>query len=151
MGVDDRAADRQPHAHAAGFRREEGFEQAVHGFRREARTGVLDRDQHGAGFAALRSHAQHTRLACVRAHRIDRIQDQIQNDLLQLHPVTHDGFEPVGQVGLERNIVLAEFAVHQAENFADCGIDVEFRPDRRRCSGQGADTFDNFAQREGHP
>ena len=39
MGVDDRAADRQPHTHAAGFRREEGFEQAVHHFRREARTG----------------------------------------------------------------------------------------------------------------
>src|SRR6266852_248756 len=49
MGVDDRPADRQPHAHAIGLGGVEGVEQAVHGLRGEPRTRILDRNQHSAG------------------------------------------------------------------------------------------------------
>ena len=93
MGVDDRPTDRQPHAHAAGLRREEGVEEAVHCFRSEPRTRILDRNEQIAGPVDLRSYPQHPRLAHDRAHRLDAIHDQIEDDLLQLNPVAHDGFE----------------------------------------------------------
>src|SRR5258708_765617 len=55
MGVDDRPADRQPHAHAVGLHREEGVEEAVHDFRSEVRTRILDRMSKSPGplFASM--------------------------------------------------------------------------------------------------
>jgi hypothetical protein len=57
MGGDDGAADGKPHAHAAGFRREKFFEQAVHDFRCDPWSGILDGDQRGAGPVALGPYA----------------------------------------------------------------------------------------------
>ena len=49
MGVDDRATDRKPHAHANGLRREKkSVEQAIHGLRSQHRAGILNRDQYCA-------------------------------------------------------------------------------------------------------
>ena len=49
-----------------------------------------------AGPVALRSHAQHPRFVRARAHRLNGVHDQIQDDLLQLDPVPHDRSQPVG-------------------------------------------------------
>src|SRR6516164_6846872 len=46
MRLDDRAADRQPHAHPVGLGRIEGLEQAVEVRRVEPRAGVLYLDEH---------------------------------------------------------------------------------------------------------
>ena len=51
------------------------------------RTRILDRNEQIAGRFDLRSYPQHPRLAHDRAHRLDAIQDQIEDDLLQLNPV----------------------------------------------------------------
>ena len=39
------------------------------------------------------------------AHRLDAIQDQIHDHLLQLDPVAHRGWEIGGQLGLESHLV----------------------------------------------
>jgi hypothetical protein len=46
MGFDDRAADREPHAHAIGLGRIEGVEQAVEIVGTETRPGISHLDQH---------------------------------------------------------------------------------------------------------
>jgi hypothetical protein len=49
MLLDDRPADRQPHAHAVRLRREEGVEQPVDIFWLDSDAGILDRNEHLIG------------------------------------------------------------------------------------------------------
>ena len=58
MGLDDRAADRQSHAHAARLGGEEGPEQTVRVLRVDAGSGVDDLDRHLIGLNRLRSDQQ---------------------------------------------------------------------------------------------
>src|SRR5882672_7557346 len=46
MGFDNRAADREAHAHAVGLRRVEGFKETREAFRAQPRAGVPHRDAH---------------------------------------------------------------------------------------------------------
>jgi len=54
MGLDDRAAYRQPHAHALSLRRIEGVEEAVGTLPLQSRARILHGDQHAVSEAAKR-------------------------------------------------------------------------------------------------
>src|SRR5260370_28734447 len=115
MSLDDRAADRQPYAHAFGFGGEEGVEDAVHVRWIESRTDIRDRDQHVARLLELRNNPQYPRPVHDRARRLDGIHDKIKDHLLQLDTVARDGFDTVRQLGLKRNILPAQLTAQQDE------------------------------------
>src|SRR3977135_657474 len=56
--LDDRAADRQSHSHAAGFGGEEGVEQPIHVLGGDSDAAVLHRNQDLVCFVPLRSDSQ---------------------------------------------------------------------------------------------
>ena len=93
MSLDDRAADRQSHAHSFRFGSEEGVEDAVHVRWIESRTDIHDRDQHIARLLELRTNSQYPRPVHDRAHCLDAIHDQVKDDLLQLDPVARHGLD----------------------------------------------------------
>src|SRR5262249_39027988 len=84
VGFDDRAADRQSHAHAVGFGGEECVEDAVDILRADPCPRVFDRYGDTIRLVDFRLQPQHPGTIHHRAHRINGIADKIQNDLLQL-------------------------------------------------------------------
>src|SRR6266850_26872 len=88
MRLDDRTADRQPHAHAAGLGGEEGAEQLVHAVRIDPDAGILHGHQHLITLVRLRTNHQLARPVRDGRHRLDRIHDEVDEHLLQLDPIT---------------------------------------------------------------
>ena len=88
--VDDRAADRQAHAHAAGFGGEEGIEQPIGILGGHADTAVAHRDQNLAGLILSRPDHQLARPVRDRLHRFNAVDDEVEDDLLQLDPIGED-------------------------------------------------------------
>ena len=76
MRLDNRPADRQPHTHAARFRREHWVEYPLDGARLEALPRVFHRDHHTSRVMDLGPYGQHP-LPIRRGHGIDRVRDQI--------------------------------------------------------------------------
>src|SRR3977135_3814336 len=91
MCLDDRAADRQSHAHAAGFGSEEGVEQPVRVLGGNPDTAVFHCYQNLACFVLMRSDHQFARPVRDRLHRLDAVHYQIDNHMLQLDPISEDG------------------------------------------------------------
>jgi hypothetical protein len=56
---------------------------------------------------------------------LNRVQNQVQDDLLQLNTIPRDRKQPLGEAGLERDSVLDNFASRQSDYFADRGIEIE--------------------------
>jgi len=69
MCLDDRAADRQPHAYAAGFGSEEGIEQLVRVLGGDPDTAVRHCNHHLICFVLMRSNHQLARPIRERLHR----------------------------------------------------------------------------------
>src|SRR5579875_1546549 len=82
MGFDDGAANRQSHAHALRFGCDKGLEQPLGNFGGDAGAGVDHPDFHRAAGVQRGSDLEFALLAAL--HRLDRIADQIDEDLLQL-------------------------------------------------------------------
>src|SRR3984893_2649670 len=91
MSFNDRVTDCQPHSHALGLRGEEAFEDAVPVCWVKTNTGIRHVDGDVALIVELRADRQDTWAVSDRTHRVDPVHDQVENDLLQLDPVSHDG------------------------------------------------------------
>jgi hypothetical protein len=98
MPLDDGAADRQPNAHPIGLGGVERFEALVHALSVQAHAHILDAQAHSIAFVSLGSD-QHLSWAILDvAHRVCRVQEEIQNDLLQLNAIAYDRREIVGEL-----------------------------------------------------
>ena len=75
----------------SGFRGEEAFEDVVPVRGVKTNTGIRHVDDDAALIVELRTDRQNTWAVSDRTHRVDAIHDQVENDLLQLDPVGHDG------------------------------------------------------------
>ena len=76
-------------------------------FRTNARPGIAHRDEDAICPALLGADQQLSHSLVDRAHCFDRVQDQVQDDLLQLNTITLDGTQPLRQAGLDRDPFLA--------------------------------------------
>src|SRR6266404_4806906 len=106
VAVYDRAADRQSHAKAARLRRVEGLEQARGRGLAEADAGILDGDDHpGAALTAFEGRADDEAAPLRRnfPESLGRIQDQVQEHLLELDPISRDLRQARGQRGLQED------------------------------------------------
>ena len=88
----DGTADRQAHAHAAGLGAPERLEHFVQRLRRDARTAVGHAKADGAGAHGGADRQDAPGLGQV-VHRIGGIDDQVQQQLLQLHAVARDRWQ----------------------------------------------------------
>jgi hypothetical protein len=87
---DDRTADRESHAHAAGFGGEKGVEQLVRVFGGDPDTTVLHSYQYLTCFMLVRSDHQLALPIRDRLHRFNAIDHQIDEHLLELGPLAAD-------------------------------------------------------------
>ena len=86
MGVDNGPTDRQAHPEAALLRRVEGFKNPLEMFRIDAGSRIVNCDEDVCG-PLLGDDRQHSLPLFDRPHCFDRVQDQVQDDLLQLNTV----------------------------------------------------------------
>src|SRR5216683_8388577 len=84
MRFHDGTADRQPHAAALRFRGEEGIEDLVRSSGGQSYSGVADGDQHFTALAWSRLDREHS---AGLLHRLDTIEHEVHQHLLQLHTV----------------------------------------------------------------
>src|SRR5258706_13618559 len=76
MGFDNRAADREAHAHAVGLRRVEGFKETRQALRAQPMAGIPHRDAHAL---RLDTHGADVSFAVAvlnAPHRLDAIYDK---------------------------------------------------------------------------
>src|SRR6266581_4451279 len=90
MGIDDRPTDRQSHSHSAGFRGVKCIEHALEMRRIDARPGIAH--CHKDASVVLFGADQQLSCPCLnRAHCFDRVQEQVQDHLLQLNAIAVNG------------------------------------------------------------
>ena len=92
VGLDDALTKRQPHAHALWLGRDEGLEQPIAYFRRDAGAGIGDAElDHIFGGKFANDDGQMTRLAGrIGDERVDRVAKEIHQDLLDLNGIDLD-------------------------------------------------------------
>src|SRR5260370_38608512 len=124
MRVDDGAADREAQPYSAGLGRVKGVEDSFEMFRINPRPRITYRDQHLIRFPSFGADRQLSARAIHRAHRFYCVQDQVQDDLLQLHPIPLNERQAF-QLHLHRDAVPQRFPTGQDNHLADRLVDVE--------------------------
>src|SRR5881628_423024 len=90
VGLDDRAADRESHAEALRLGRIEGVEQMVDALRVQSRPRVARGDEHALRSIQTRANHELSWGVTGAAHSFDRVDDQVEKNLLQLDSVGQD-------------------------------------------------------------
>jgi hypothetical protein len=125
MSFDDRTADRESHAHAAGFGGEERVEQLVRVLDGDPDTAILHCYQHLVRFVLMRSDHQFARPIRDRLHRFDAVHDQVDDHLLQLDRIAEDHGQSVRELHPQRHSVTDQLTPHQRDDLCNEVIDVE--------------------------
>src|ERR1700741_3799759 len=125
VGFDDRAADREPHAHPFGLGREEGGEEAVEVRRGPPGTRIRHFDEYLVRRASAGGHVQLARSVVYLVHRLDRVEDQIQDHLLELDAIRRNGRHLVRQVRTQPDSASSQLVLREGDDFADCLVHVD--------------------------
>src|SRR3954452_10187013 len=144
MSVDDRPADRQPHARSTGLRSVKGFKDLVETLRINARAGIA----HGhdeACLILLCADQQLSRPLLHRIHCFSGIQNQIQQDLLQLNAISQNRKYSLSKPGLDRNAMPEGHASSQCDYFVDSHVKIETLFPRRLLLDLLSDAIDDFS------
>src|ERR1700730_4031228 len=88
MGIDDGAAYRKANSHSAGLCGVEGPKNPLAILHGDARSRVAHPDEQALRWAAFVAHHQRPRSISDTGHGLDRVEDEIQHDLLQLNSVS---------------------------------------------------------------
>src|SRR3954469_24993602 len=87
MGLDDRAADRQAHAHSVRFSRKQRVENPIEVLRADSSPAVRNRYHDAAAFVWLRFDAEHPWIF-LGGHGVNGIGDQVDPDHNSMIPHT---------------------------------------------------------------
>src|SRR4029434_878707 len=96
--LNNRAADRQPHPHSLRLGGVESIEDLFEILPVDPNTGVLYSDKHFVRFMLTRTDEQLSRSIGHRCHSFDTVHNEVENDLLQLHPIPQHRRKITGQV-----------------------------------------------------
>jgi hypothetical protein len=80
-----------------------------------------------------------------RAHCFDRVQGQVQDDLLQLNTIPLNRTQLLRRLHLERDPMRGDCAPRQFDHLGDCLIKIKTILSRRRFLGVSPDTVDDVA------
>src|SRR5258708_6700403 len=145
MRFDDRTADRQPHPQTAGLRRVEGGEEVLETRRVQAWPRILHRDQHAIRIGLTGGDEQLSRPFRDRAHRLDSVDDEIKDDLLQLYAISFDERQTLPEGRLHRRAILRRFAPGEFNHLADRLVYVHSVLPWRRFFDELTDSADDVA------
>src|SRR5215212_7941462 len=123
MSLDDRAADRQAHAHTVGFSREKRVENPIDVLRVDSCPAVRNRYHDAVAFVWLRFDAEHPWIF-LGGHRVNGICDQVDQYLLQLTSISSHLRQVPSCLGLDQYSVLLQIATFQDKRFLDDFIDI---------------------------
>src|SRR6516165_2599352 len=124
MSINDGASYRQPHACSTGLRRVEGVEDSIEMRWINAWAGIAYGHE-GVCLALLGADHQ---LSCSNlgcAHCFSRIQNQVQQDLLQLNAIPRNREQTIRKPSLHRNAIPVGHALRQYEHFVDRRIEIK--------------------------
>jgi len=110
VSLDDRPADRQADTHAVDLGREERVEQLVHAVAVEAHAGVPHRQADPVAILVPGTDHDLSRAAVNADHGIRSVAEQIEDDLLQLDPISVDGRQVLRQLRPQDNVVPLKLA-----------------------------------------
>ena len=125
MRIDDRTADRQAHPQAAGLGRVEGLEEALEARRSKARTRIPHRDDYAVRPARGGADQQLSPPVADVAHRFDRIDDQVQDNLLELDSISLYERQALRELHLHRDGILHRLDTGQGNDVEDRLIDIQ--------------------------
>lgn len=115
LRLDDRPADRKPHADARRLGRPVGLEQLARVLDVQPMADVRDGKLHSPTLVSRHRQAQQAAAGRKLVHGLDAVHDQVDEDLLDLRPIDLDA--ALGkQIELEPHIVHDQFAMHQAHD-----------------------------------
>ena len=80
-----------------------------------------------------------------RCHGLDAVHDQVQQHLLQLNLVAQHGLRAGGQIGVQHDAVLLQFAAGERQHFLDGVADVELGQLRPGFLGERPQAADHVA------
>src|SRR5260370_4765487 len=146
MRFADRAANREPEPQTARLGRVEWLEDMLSGPRRKSRTRISHCDEHATGLRFFRADQQVPRTVAGFAHRLDRVDDQVQDYLLQLHPISCNERQVLRGLHVHRDTVLHGFAAGELNHLADCSADLQAILPRRRLHYEVANPVDDLAR-----
>src|SRR5215472_15989384 len=125
MSLDDATTDREPDAHAVGFRCVEGVKQLAHVLGGDAHAGIPHIHAHTIDVLAFGYDHQLPRAIVHVNHRVGGVAQQVQDHLLQLDSVAGDGREVLGELGLKDHPVSLEVAQRQRYDLARDLVEVQ--------------------------
>ena len=131
MRTNNGPADRQSHARSAGLGGVERLEDALEMRGIDAWPGI----SHGHERTCPVLLGADQQLSCPRLdgpHCFDRVQDQVQQYLLQLNAIPRNERQSVSKPHLNQDAVPVGGASHQYDHLFDCRIKVETLLARRR-------------------
>src|ERR1700730_12333097 len=129
MGLDNRPADRQSHPDPLGLGCKERLKDLTDLLRIEATSGILNLDQHTVRILC-RLDEQLSRQIVEGTHRVDAIHDQVNQDLLQLHPVAEQTWQISGKISAQGNTVSGQLIAQEPSDVLNDLIDVQCCPFR---------------------
>src|SRR6266403_3395259 len=124
MSIDNGAAYQQPHSCSAGFGSVESLEDAL----QMRRIDALPRIAHGHENVCAVLLCADQQLSCSRldrAHCFNRVEDQVQQDLLQLNAIPMNGKRPLRGPSLDRDAIVGGCASRQFDHLVDRLTQVE--------------------------
>src|SRR6516164_391462 len=124
MSIYDGAAYRQPHACSTGLRGVEGVEDSIKMRWIDAWPGIADGHE-GAWLVLLGADRQLSCPLLYRAHCFSRVENQVQQDLLQLNAIPQNRKQSIRKPGLDRNAIPLGDALRQYEHFVDRRIEIK--------------------------
>src|SRR6516225_243954 len=124
MRFDNGAADRQAHPQAARLCREERVKDALETRWSQSWTRIPYRDKHPIRLSLSSADDQFPRPLADRAQCFDSVDDQVEDHLLQLDPISANKWQALRALRLHRDAVLRDFATGQADDLEDRFVDV---------------------------
>src|SRR5262249_22957254 len=143
MCLYDGTTDRQSHSHATGLGGVECVEQLFDSLWCQSWTEVLYRDEHSAcpGFAA--ADLQFLRPLVQSPHRFHGVDDQVEDHLFELDPISINERQRVRELRLYQDAVLPRLATGEHDHLADSLVDVHAILARRCLLDEGTDAVDD--------
>src|SRR5271170_3118954 len=145
MSFNDGPAERQSHPHSIGLRSVERLEDALQIFRINARPGIAHYHENLFRPDLLGADRQLSCLSLNSVHCLDRVQDQVQKDLLQLNTIPLNGGQLLRKMGMERDCMLGHCASRQSNRLVDHFVKIKAMLLRRRFLDVITDPFDDVS------
>src|SRR6516162_1301348 len=142
--LDDHPADGQSQPHSMCLCRRERAKYTVQPFWIDSRSGVLNFNNNGILLAKSGSHAEHSGSIRQRIHSLQRIADQVRDDLLQLISMADDRRQP-GELGARGDQMIPQLLSERLQHPKNHLVDIDWLPSLVGRLEQGANAVEHFA------